>query len=98
RRVSSSTPDSHLSLSRQCSATATQESRSRPTHIDSTNRAPMTPSGVRWAATRRTLPTSTRLRRAQARDVEESLVVDGLKKGYYLLFIDGGKRANEQGQ
>jgi ribonuclease HI len=26
------------------------------------------------------------------------LVVDELKKGYYLLFIDGGKRANEQGQ
>jgi ribonuclease HI len=26
------------------------------------------------------------------------LVVDGLKKGYYLLFIDGGKRADEQGQ
>jgi ribonuclease HI len=26
------------------------------------------------------------------------LVVDDLKKGYYLLFIDGGKRANEQGQ
>jgi ribonuclease HI len=25
-------------------------------------------------------------------------VVDELKKGYYLLFIDGGKRANEQGQ
>jgi len=25
-------------------------------------------------------------------------VVDDLKKGYYLLFIDGGKRANEQGQ
>jgi ribonuclease HI len=24
-------------------------------------------------------------------------VVDDLKKGYYLLFIDGGKRANEQG-
>jgi ribonuclease HI len=26
------------------------------------------------------------------------LVIDDLKKGYYLLFIDGGKRANEQGQ
>ena len=26
------------------------------------------------------------------------LVVDDLKKGYYLLFIDGGKRANEEGQ
>jgi ribonuclease HI len=26
------------------------------------------------------------------------LVVDDPKKGYYLLFIDGGKRANEQGQ
>src|SRR5215208_2256389 len=26
------------------------------------------------------------------------LVVDDLKKGYYLLFVDGGKRANEQGQ
>jgi probable phosphoglycerate mutase len=26
------------------------------------------------------------------------LVVDDLKKGYYLLFIDGGKRANQQGQ
>jgi ribonuclease HI len=26
------------------------------------------------------------------------LVVDGLKKGYYLLFIDGGKRASKQGQ
>ncbi len=26
------------------------------------------------------------------------LVVDDLKKGYYLLFIDGGNRANEQGQ
>jgi ribonuclease HI len=26
------------------------------------------------------------------------LVVDDLKKGYYLLFIDGGIRANEQGQ
>jgi ribonuclease HI len=26
------------------------------------------------------------------------LVVDDLKKGYYLLFIDGGKRANERGQ
>jgi len=25
-------------------------------------------------------------------------VVDDLKKGYYLLFIDGGTRANEQGQ
>ena len=25
-------------------------------------------------------------------------MVDDLKKGYYLLFIDGGKRANEQGQ
>ena len=25
-------------------------------------------------------------------------MVDELKKGYYLLFIDGGKRANEQGQ
>jgi ribonuclease HI len=25
-------------------------------------------------------------------------VVDDLKKGYYLLFIDGGKRANEKGQ
>jgi ribonuclease HI len=25
-------------------------------------------------------------------------VVDDLKKGYYLLFIDGGMRANEQGQ
>jgi ribonuclease HI len=25
-------------------------------------------------------------------------VVDDLKKGYYLLFIDGGIRANEQGQ
>jgi ribonuclease HI len=25
-------------------------------------------------------------------------VVDDLKKGYYLLFIDGGKRANEEGQ
>jgi ribonuclease HI len=25
-------------------------------------------------------------------------VVVDLKKGYYLLFIDGGKRANEQGQ
>ena len=24
-------------------------------------------------------------------------MVDDLKKGYYLLFIDGGKRANEQG-
>jgi ribonuclease HI len=26
------------------------------------------------------------------------LVVDDLKKGYYLLFIDGGIRASEQGQ
>jgi ribonuclease HI len=26
------------------------------------------------------------------------VVVDDLKKGYYLLFIDGGKRANEQGE
>jgi len=26
------------------------------------------------------------------------LVVDDLKKGYYLLFVDGGKRANERGQ
>ena len=25
-------------------------------------------------------------------------LVDDLKKGYYLLFIDGGTRANEQGQ
>ena len=25
-------------------------------------------------------------------------MVDDLKKGYYLLFIDGGKRANERGQ
>ena len=25
-------------------------------------------------------------------------MVDDLKNGYYLLFIDGGKRANEQGQ
>ena len=25
-------------------------------------------------------------------------MVDDLKKGYYLLFIDGGKRANEQGR
>ena len=25
-------------------------------------------------------------------------MVDDLKKGYYLLFIDGGTRANEQGQ
>ena len=25
-------------------------------------------------------------------------MVDDLKKGYYLLFVDGGKRANEQGQ
>jgi ribonuclease HI len=25
-------------------------------------------------------------------------VVDDLKKGYYPLFIDGGKRANEQGE
>ena len=25
-------------------------------------------------------------------------MTDDLKKGYYLLFIDGGKRANEQGQ
>jgi ribonuclease HI len=25
-------------------------------------------------------------------------VVDDVKKGYYLLFIDGGKRANEQGE
>ncbi len=25
-------------------------------------------------------------------------MVDDLKKGYYLLFIDGGKRATEQGQ
>ena len=25
-------------------------------------------------------------------------MVDDLKKGYYLLFIDGGKRANDQGQ
>jgi ribonuclease HI len=25
-------------------------------------------------------------------------VVDDLKKGYYLLFIDGGKRANEEGR
>ena len=25
-------------------------------------------------------------------------MVDDLKGGYYLLFIDGGKRANEQGQ
>ena len=25
-------------------------------------------------------------------------MVDDLKKGYYPLFIDGGKRANEQGQ
>jgi ribonuclease HI len=25
-------------------------------------------------------------------------VIDDLKKGYYLLFIDGGIRANEQGQ
>ena len=25
-------------------------------------------------------------------------MVDDLKKGYYLLFIDGGKRANEKGQ
>jgi ribonuclease HI len=25
-------------------------------------------------------------------------VVDNLKKGYYLLFNDGGKRSNEQGQ
>jgi ribonuclease HI len=25
-------------------------------------------------------------------------MVDDLKKGYYLLFIDGGKRASEQGQ
>jgi hypothetical protein len=24
------------------------------------------------------------------------LVVDDLKKGYYLLFIDGGKRANDK--
>jgi ribonuclease H / adenosylcobalamin/alpha-ribazole phosphatase len=28
----------------------------------------------------------------------EVFVVDDLKKGYYLLFIDGGTRANEQGQ
>ena len=27
-----------------------------------------------------------------------SVVVDDLKKGYYLLFIDGGKRASQQGQ
>ena len=26
------------------------------------------------------------------------LAVDDLKEGYYLLFVDGGKRANEQGQ
>ena len=25
-------------------------------------------------------------------------MVDDLKKGYYLLFIDGGTRANEQGK
>lgn len=25
-------------------------------------------------------------------------MIDDLKTGYYLLFIDGGKRANEQGQ
>ena len=25
-------------------------------------------------------------------------MIDDLKKGYYLLFIDGGIRANEQGQ
>ena len=25
-------------------------------------------------------------------------MTDDLKKGYYLLFIDGGKRANEEGQ
>ena len=25
-------------------------------------------------------------------------MVDDLKKGYYLLFIDGGKRVNQQGQ
>ena len=25
-------------------------------------------------------------------------MADDLKKGYYLLFIDGGKRANEQGR
>ena len=25
-------------------------------------------------------------------------MVDDLKKGYYLLFIDGGKRANEEGE
>ena len=25
-------------------------------------------------------------------------MIDDLRKGYYLLFIDGGKRANEQGQ
>jgi len=25
-------------------------------------------------------------------------MINGLKKGYYLLFIDGGKRANELGQ
>ena len=25
-------------------------------------------------------------------------MVDDLKKGYYLLFVDGGKRANERGQ
>ena len=25
-------------------------------------------------------------------------MIDDLKKGYYLLFVDGGKRANEQGQ
>ena len=34
---------------------------------------------------------------AQSRSMGARLV-DDLKKGYYLLFIDGGTRANEQGQ
>jgi hypothetical protein len=39
-----------------------------------------------------------RERRASDAHVRGLLVIDDLKKGYYLLFIDGGKRANEQGQ
>lgn len=37
-------------------------------------------------------------RRASDVHVRGFLVIDDLKKGYYLLFIDGGTRANEQGQ
>lgn len=58
----------------------------------------MTPSGAPWAAAPRTGRNVRQDCGGRNRTTWKRAVVDDLKKGYYLLFIDGGKRANEQGQ